>query len=112
MEDPAIVCIGVSWIGPAYTCIIGAAFWNFVGAGVFGGGTLNAPLVNYHEHGTFLTLNHAHRAVCRVRAPRHRADLFLPALCRVRHELQPLLPHFVVRLVPGLRTVPRAADAD
>jgi nitric oxide reductase subunit B len=47
----------------AYTYIIGAAFWNFVGAGVFGGGTLNAPLVNYYEHGTFLTLNHAHTAL-------------------------------------------------
>jgi nitric oxide reductase subunit B len=49
--------------GLAYTYIIGAAFWNFVGAGVFGGGTLNAPLVNYYEHGTFLTLNHAHTAM-------------------------------------------------
>jgi nitric oxide reductase subunit B len=47
----------------AYTYVIGAAFWNFVGAGVFGGGTLNAPLVNYYEHGTFLTLNHAHTAL-------------------------------------------------
>ncbi len=47
----------------AYTYIIGAAFWNFVGAGVFGGGTLNAPLVNYYEHATFLTLNHAHTAL-------------------------------------------------
>ena len=47
----------------AYIYIIGAAFWNFVGAGVFGGGTLNAPLVNYYEHGTFLTLNHAHTAL-------------------------------------------------
>jgi nitric oxide reductase subunit B len=47
----------------AYWYIIGAAFWNFVGAGVFGGGTLNAPLVNYYEHGTFLTLNHAHTAL-------------------------------------------------
>lgn len=37
----------------AYLYILGAAFWNFVGAGVFGGGTLNAPLVNYYEHGTF-----------------------------------------------------------
>jgi hypothetical protein len=36
----------------AYTYVIGAAFWNFVGAGVFGGGTLNAPLINYYEHGT------------------------------------------------------------
>jgi len=49
--------------GLAYTYVIGAAFWNFVGAGVFGGGTLNAPLVNYYEHGTFLTLNHAHTAL-------------------------------------------------
>jgi nitric oxide reductase subunit B len=49
--------------GLAYTYIIGAAFWNFVGAGVFGGGTLNAPLVNYYEHATFLTLNHAHTAL-------------------------------------------------
>lgn len=30
---------------------------------MFGGGTLNAPLVNYYEHGTFLTLNHAHAAL-------------------------------------------------
>jgi nitric oxide reductase subunit B len=49
--------------GLAYTYIIGAAFWNFVGAGVFGGGTLNAPLINYYEHGTFLTLNHAHTSL-------------------------------------------------
>ena len=49
--------------GLAYTYIIGAAFWNFVGAGVFGGGTLNAPLINYYEHATFLTLNHAHTAL-------------------------------------------------
>ena len=47
----------------AYIYVIGSAFWNFVGAGVFGGGTLNAPLVNYYEHGTFLTLNHAHTAL-------------------------------------------------
>jgi len=49
--------------GLAYTYVIGAAFWNFLGAGVFGGGTLNAPLINYYEHGTFLTLNHAHTAL-------------------------------------------------
>jgi nitric oxide reductase subunit B len=47
----------------AYLYIIGAAFWNFVGAGVFGGGLINAPLVNYYEHATFLTLNHAHTAL-------------------------------------------------
>lgn len=49
--------------GLAYLYIIGAAFWNFVGAGVFGGGLLNAPLINYYEHATFLTLNHAHTAL-------------------------------------------------
>lgn len=49
--------------GLAYTYVLGSAFWNFVGAGVFGGGTLNAPLVNYYEHGTFLTLNHAHTSL-------------------------------------------------
>ncbi len=49
--------------GLAYLYVLGSAFWNFVGAGVFGGGTLNAPLVNYYEHGTFLTLNHAHTAL-------------------------------------------------
>jgi nitric oxide reductase subunit B len=47
----------------AYLYVVGAAFWNFVGAGVFGGGTLNSPLANYYEHGTFLTLNHAHMAL-------------------------------------------------
>jgi len=47
----------------AYLYLLGSAFWNFVGAGVFGGGTLNAPLVNYYEHGTFLTLNHAHTSL-------------------------------------------------
>jgi nitric oxide reductase subunit B len=47
----------------AYTFVLGSAFWNFVGAGVFGGGTLNAPLINYYEHGTFLTLNHAHTSL-------------------------------------------------
>lgn len=47
----------------AFLYILGAAFWNFVGAGVFGGATINAPLVNYYEHGTFLTLNHAHSAM-------------------------------------------------
>jgi nitric oxide reductase subunit B len=46
----------------AYTYIIGAVFWNFVGAGVFGG-SRSTPLINYYEHSTFLTLNHAHTAL-------------------------------------------------
>ncbi|HKK13450.1 MAG TPA: cbb3-type cytochrome c oxidase subunit I [Gammaproteobacteria bacterium] len=47
----------------AYLYILGSAFWNFMGAGVFGGGLINTPLVNYYEHGTFLTLGHAHTAL-------------------------------------------------
>lgn len=54
---------GVFHYNLVFLYILGAAFWNFVGAGVFGGGTLNAPLVNYYEHGTFLTLNHAHTSL-------------------------------------------------
>lgn len=54
---------GIFTYNLAYLYILGASFWNFVGAGVFGGGTLNAPLINYYEHGTFLTLNHAHTAL-------------------------------------------------
>ena len=69
--------------GLAYLYIIGAAFWNFVGAGVFGGGTLNAPLVNYYEHAH---LPHAqpcpYRALRRLRAAGDRPDLLLPALRR------------------------------
>jgi len=46
----------------AFLYILGASFWNFVGAGVFGA-LINSALVNYYEHGTFLTLNHAHTAM-------------------------------------------------
>ncbi len=42
--------------------IMGAGVWNFFGAGVLGG-LINAPLINYYEHGTFLTLAHAHTAM-------------------------------------------------
>ncbi len=46
----------------ALTYIMGAGAWNFFGAGVMGG-LINAPLINYYEHGTFLTLAHAHTAM-------------------------------------------------
>ncbi len=45
----------------AYLFLLGSAFWNFVGAGVFGS-MVNTPLMNYYEHGSFLTLMHAHSA--------------------------------------------------
>ncbi len=42
--------------------LMGSGFWNFYGAGVLGG-LINAPLINFYEHGTFLTLAHAHTAM-------------------------------------------------
>ncbi|MFB6185715.1 MAG: cbb3-type cytochrome c oxidase subunit I, partial [Halobacteriaceae archaeon] len=41
--------------------IIASGIWNFVGAGVLGF-FINLPLINYYEHGTFLTVAHAHAA--------------------------------------------------
>jgi len=42
--------------------LIGVNFWNFMGAGVFGF-IINLPVVNYYQHGTYLTVNHAHAAL-------------------------------------------------
>jgi nitric oxide reductase subunit B len=42
--------------------LVASSFWNFLGAGVFGF-LINLPIVNYYEHGTYLTMNHAHGAL-------------------------------------------------
>jgi nitric oxide reductase subunit B len=42
--------------------LVASSFWNFLGAGVFGF-LINLPIVNYFEHGTYLTVNHAHAAL-------------------------------------------------
>ncbi|MFC3959461.1 nitric-oxide reductase large subunit [Halovivax cerinus] len=42
--------------------IIASGVWNFVGAGVLGF-FINLPIVNYYEHGTYLTVGHAHAAM-------------------------------------------------
>lgn len=42
--------------------IVASSFWNFLGAAVFGF-LINLPIVNYYEHGTYLTMNHAHGAL-------------------------------------------------
>jgi nitric oxide reductase subunit B len=42
--------------------VVASGFWNFVGAGVLGF-FINLPLVNYYEHGTYLTVGHAHAAM-------------------------------------------------
>lgn len=38
---------------------LASAFWQFFGSGVLGG-LINLPVVNYYEHGTFLTVAHSH----------------------------------------------------
>jgi len=46
--------------------ILSVNFWNIVGAGVLGS-IINLPIVNYYEHGTYLTGNHAHAAMFGVK---------------------------------------------
>jgi nitric oxide reductase subunit B len=46
----------------AFLFLVGVNFWNFVGAGVMGF-MLNLPIVNYYQHGTYLTVNHGHAAL-------------------------------------------------
>src|SRR5690606_28474006 len=45
--------------------LIAMNFWNFFGAGVLGI-IVNLPIMNYFEHGTYLTINHAHAALMGV----------------------------------------------
>ena len=46
--------------------ILGVNFWNVFGAGMFGS-LVNLPIVNYFEHGTYMTGNHAHGAMFGVK---------------------------------------------
>ena len=46
--------------------ILGVNFWNIFGAGVLGS-VVNLPIVNYYEHATYLTGNHAHAAMFGVK---------------------------------------------
>ncbi|MCC6202278.1 MAG: cbb3-type cytochrome c oxidase subunit I [Gammaproteobacteria bacterium] len=46
----------------AFLFLVGVSFWNFFGAGVLGF-IVNLPIVNYFQHGTYLTINHAHAAL-------------------------------------------------
>jgi nitric oxide reductase subunit B len=49
----------------SFQFLIAVNFWNFFGAGVFGF-IINLPIVNYYEHGTYLTVNHGHAALMGV----------------------------------------------
>ena len=42
--------------------LVASSFWNFLGAGVFGF-IINLPIINFYEHGTYLTMHHGHTAM-------------------------------------------------
>src|SRR5581483_12092796 len=44
-------------LAEAFLFLVGVNFWNFMGAGVFGF-MINLPIINYYEHGTYLTVAH------------------------------------------------------
>ncbi|MCZ7649018.1 MAG: cbb3-type cytochrome c oxidase subunit I [Planctomycetota bacterium] len=52
-------------LGEPFLFLVGVNFWNFLGAGVFGF-IINLPVINYYEHGTYLTVNHGHAALMGV----------------------------------------------
>ncbi len=52
-------------LGEAFLFLVGVNFWNFLGAGVMGF-MINLPIVNYYQHGTYLTVNHGHAALMGV----------------------------------------------
>jgi len=49
-----------------WTFILAVNFWNIFGAGVLGS-LINLPIINYFEHSTYLTGNHAHAAMFGVK---------------------------------------------
>lgn len=49
----------------SFRFLVATAVWNLVGAGVLGF-LINLPIVNYYEHGTFLTAVHGHAALMGV----------------------------------------------
>lgn len=57
--------VGSFALGDAFLFLLAVNFWNFLGAGVFGF-IINLPIVNYFEHGTYLTVNHGHAALMGV----------------------------------------------
>jgi nitric oxide reductase subunit B len=46
--------------------ILAVNFWNIFGAGLFGS-MITLPIINYYEHGTYMTGNHAHAAMFGVK---------------------------------------------
>ncbi|MBZ0118934.1 MAG: cbb3-type cytochrome c oxidase subunit I [Sandaracinaceae bacterium] len=65
--------------------ILGVNFWNIFGAGVFGS-LINLPVVNYYEHATYLTGNHAHAAMFGVKGNIALGGMLFCARHLIAHE--------------------------
>lgn len=65
--------------------LIAVNFWNFFGAGVLGI-IVNLPIMNYFEHGSYLTVNHAHAALMGVYGNVSIAALLFAAKLLVKPE--------------------------
>jgi len=63
--DVAYKNLGEFGFTEVFLFLIAVNFWNFFGAGVLGI-IINLPIMNYFEHGTYLTINHAHAALMGV----------------------------------------------
>lgn len=64
--DVAQKDLGANFAFPeVFLFLVAVNFWNFFGAGVMGI-IVNLPIMNYFEHGTYLTINHAHAALMGV----------------------------------------------
>jgi nitric oxide reductase subunit B len=69
----------------AFRFLLAVNFWNFFGAGMFGF-LINLPIVNYYEHGTYLTVNHGHAALMGVYGNLAIAMIVFCARCLVAPE--------------------------
>lgn len=70
MPRMAVNGIGKNQLGnfgfpEVFMFLVAVNFWNFFGAGVMGI-IINLPIMNYFEHGSYLTINHAHAALMGV----------------------------------------------
>jgi len=65
LGDVAYKNLGEFGFTEVFLFLIAVNFWNFFGAGVLGI-IINLPIMNYFEHGTYLTINHAHAALMGV----------------------------------------------
>jgi nitric oxide reductase subunit B len=60
--DTAVSSAARFGLADAFVFLVAVNFWNFYGAGVLGF-AINLPIINYYQHGTYLTVNHAHAAL-------------------------------------------------